>query len=117
MICTLDDDDKKPGIQIPLITDMVIDGSPRMKPPASRPGSRSQYAPDYDPDTKDLFDDQPDHIDQVLTDELRQNADAMIEDLVHEYSSEIEQRLRQELTAQLLGILDDLDHQEKNQKQ
>ena len=108
----MDDDEKKPGTQVPLITDMVFGESLPLKPP-SRPSSGK---PRYDPDTIDLFGDHPDGIDKAVTEELRQNADSMIDNLVSEYTAEIEQRLRQELTSQLVGILEHLDYQESSEK-
>ena len=110
----MDYDEKKPGTQVPLITDMVFGESLPLKPPSS---GKPRYAPDYGPDTIDLFGDHPDGIDKAVTEELRQNADSMIDNLVSEYTAEIEQRLRQELTSQLEGILEHLDHQENSEKQ
>ena len=112
----MDDDKKKPGTRVPLITDMVFGESLPLKPPSRRSSGKSRYAPDYDPDTIDLFGDHPDGIDKAVTEELRQNVDSMIDNLVSEYAAKIEQRLRQELTSQLVGILGHLDHQENSEK-
>ena len=112
----MDDDEKKPGTQVFLITDMVFDESLPLKPPSRPSSSKPRYAPDYDPDTIDLFGDHPDGIDKAVTEELRQNVDSMIDNLVSEYAAKIEQRLRQELTSQLVGILEHLHHQENREK-
>ena len=112
----MDDDEKIPGAQVPLITDMVFDESLRLNPAPRASSNKPRYAPDYDPDTIGLFGDHPDRIDKAVTEELRQNADSMIDNLVSEYTAEIGQRLRQELTSQLVRILEHLHYQENSEK-
>ena len=113
----MDDDEEKPGTQVPLITDMVFDESLPLKPPFRRSSSKPRYGPDYDLDRIDPFGDHPDGLDKAVIEELRQNVDSMIDNLVSEHTAETEQRLRQELTSQLVGILEHLDHQENSEKQ
>ena len=95
---------------------MVFDESQPLKPRPRPSSSKPSYAPDYDPDTIDLFGDHPDGIGKAVPEELRHNANSMIDNLVNEYTAEIEQHHRQELTSQLVGILEHLDHQENSEK-
>ena len=93
---------------------MVFDETLPLRAP-SKPetgASGKQYSPDYDPDTIDLFGDDPNSVSDAVTDELRHNADEVIDNLVNEYSAEIAGRLREELTTQLAAILDDLNHRD-----
>jgi len=94
---------------VPLITDMVFDESLPLKPPPKPSSGAPRRGPDYDPDTIDLFGDNLE-INEAVAEELRNNADEVIETIVSEYTAEIEQRLREELTAQLGAILEDLNH-------
>ena len=105
MIFDLDDDKKRPNKQLALTTDKVTDESLSLEPPPRSSETRHRYAPDYDPDTMDLFEGQYDCMDQTVNEEL-----------VREFSSEIEQRLRREMTTELAGILKDLKHHGKNEK-
>lgn len=108
----MDDEEKKPVTQIPLMNDLVFDESMPLRPPVkpgSRPKPRKSYSPYYDPDTIDLFDF---NIEGAITEELRHNAEEVIEGLVSEYTSEIGRRLREELGHQLASILDDLNHRD-----
>ena len=101
-----EDDDKTPD-QIPLLHDIVYDTSlPLKAPPRPKRQARpltSEHGPEYDPDTLDLFKPNP------TREEIRAEADQIIEELVEEYSREIIDRFREELTPQLHGLLDDLD--------
>ncbi len=113
----VDDDEQKPVTQISLTNDMVFDENlPPRPPPRPRSGiskPRNNYSPDYDPDTIDLFEDVAGltpNINEAVTDELRHNADDVIDNLVDEYTTEIGKRLREELATHLTSILEDLDH-------
>ena len=92
---------------------MVFDESLPLRAPSKPENSKARYSPDYDPDTTDLFGDDPHAIDDAVTDELRNNAGDVIDDLVSEYSAEIAERLRTELTSQLAAILEDLNHRDE----
>ena len=96
---------------------MVFDESLRLNPAPRASSNKPRYAPDYDPDTTDLFGDHPGGIDKAMTGELRHNAHTFIDNLVNEHTAEIEQRLREELTAQLVGIIEALNYQENSAKQ
>lgn len=112
----MDEEDKKPGTwQIPLLDDIVFDSSLPLKAPRrpAQPRRKVSYSPDYDPDTIDLFGDSVlPPTDEAVTEELRESASQMIDDLVDEFTAEIGQRLREELTDQLSSILEDLNHKQ-----
>ena len=104
----------EPLTQIPLLEDMVFDSTLPLKPP-KRPkpeGKRIAYSPEYDLDTRDLFEDElleaEFGIDEDIADELRSSAEEIIDDIVDEFSEEFRMRLRSELTDQLISILEDL---------
>jgi hypothetical protein len=103
--------------QIPLIHDVIFDEKAPLKaPPRSRHLKKpvhSDHGPDYDPDTLDLFEEPASRLltyaNEHTKDELREDANQLIDDLVEEYSVQIAQQLREELTDQLHSILDDLN--------
>jgi hypothetical protein len=108
----MSEEEKKPGItQIPLLSDMVLDPStlPRTPKPPPRPRKKQvNFPPGYDPDTMDLFGELDDELDGSITEELKAQADDVIEHLVEEFRDEISNRLRTELSEQLAAILQDL---------
>lgn len=103
--------------QIPLIHDVIFDEKAPLKaPPRSRNLKKpvhGDHGPDYDPDTLDLFEEPASKLltyaNEHTKDELREDANQLIDDLVEEYSVQIAQQLREELTDQLHSILDDLN--------
>jgi hypothetical protein len=108
--------------QIPLIHDVIFDEKAPLKaPPRSRQQKkpvRNDHGPDYDPDTLDLFEEPTSRLltyaNEHTEDQLREDANQLIDDLVEEYSVQIAQRLKEELTDQLHSILDDLNDSDAN---
>ena len=105
MIFDLEDDRKKQSKQTPLNPNVVFDESLPLKGPVRFSETQHRYAPDYDPDTIDLFEDQYDYMDQTVSKELD-----------GQYKPEVEQSLRLELISELIDVLKDLQHQDRNEK-
>lgn len=108
--------------QIPLIETLVFDASLPLKPPPrparNKDPGRTSYSPDYDPDTIDLFENDPGEpnisTEASVASEPGQSAGHLIDDLeddlLDEHKQELGHRLRAELTEQLSAILEELDN-------
>ena len=116
-------EDSKPGApRIPLLDEVVFDSEVPLQPPTLRTRvaeADNKHGPDYDPDTRDLFEKPEARLQSLVKkfteEELRAGADQMIENLVAEYSAEITRRLHDELNCQLKAILEDLNTSPKEE--
>ena len=118
---SLDEEDNKETIQIPLIDDLVFDESLALRPPKkSKPKPQSKkatYSPHSDPDTIDLFgdvsaDSHEDDVEGEIPDfDTTFDSILDVDPVVPEQESD-NTALRDELTTELHGILETLNKPE-----
>ena len=98
----MDDDDNKHVTQTELLRDVIFDDSMALRPPPrpKKPARPRPYAPDYDPDTIDLFGD----INEAETNPADETDDTPNEPAEPLLSDD----LRREITSDLGDILQQL---------